>query len=202
MNAGADWITISVDGMNETYEEIRKPLKFSETLQKIIDLNAVKKEAGSNKPVIKIQTVWPAISEKPEEYYNTFSQYVDLIAFNPLIDYLGKDDAIVYEQNFSCPQHYQRLVVGADGLTMMCSNDEENDVIVGDANKESIYDIWHGEKLTGIRKLHKKKGGFMEMSVCRKCYLPRSTEDGEKAVVNGREFIVRNYVNRKQTVGL
>lgn len=201
MEAGIDWITISVDGLNEVYESIRKPLKFKETLQKIIDIKEIKSKHNSHKPVIKVQSVWPAIRANPEAYYNTFNPYVDLMAFNPLIDYLGKDSDIVYEDNFSCPQHYQRLVIGADGLAMMCSNDEENLVIVGDANKESVYEIWHGERLNRVRELHKKRGGFKELDPCRKCYLPRKTEDSERAVVNGREFIVKNYVNRRQEIG-
>lgn len=201
MEAGADWITISVDGMDDVYEGIRRPLKFRETLQKIIAIKETKRSHQSNKPVIKIQSVWPAIRENPEQYYNTFAPLADLIAFNPLIDYLGKDSEIVYDEDFSCPQHYQRLVIGADGLVMMCSNDEENLVAVGDANTESVHDLWHGERLGSIRELHKRKGGFRKLVPCRKCYLPRLTEDTEKAVVNGREFIVKNYVNRRQEIG-
>lgn len=201
MEAGVDWITISVDGIGEVYEGIRKPLKFKETLQKIIDIKRIKDERGVRKPVIKIQSVWPAIKSNPETYYNTFEANVDLIAYNPLIDYLGNDKDIIYEDGFSCPQHYQRLVIGADGLAMMCSNDEDGTVIVGDVNKESIFDIWHGEKLNNIRTIHKKQNGFMEIPVCRRCYLPRATEDGERATVNGREFIIQNYINRGQEVG-
>src|SRR4030042_2221402 len=201
MDAGVDWITISVDGLDEAYEGIRKPLKFKETLQRIIDIKEIKIKHNSHKPVIKVQSVWPAIRDNPEAYYNTFNPYVDLIAFNPLIDYLGKDTDIVYEDNFSWPHHSQRLVIGAAGLVMMCSNDEENLVIVGDANKESVYEIWHGERLNRVRELHKKRGGFKELDPCRKCYLPRKTEDSERAVVNGREFIIKNYINRHQTVG-
>ena len=201
MNAGIDWITISVDGIDGTYEGIRKPLKFNETLQKIKDIKDIKDKAGKHKPVIKIQGVWPSIRENPEKYYNTLYSYSDLIAFNPLIDYLGNDKDIVYIDDFVCPQQYQRLVIGADGLAMMCSNDEENSVVVGDADKQSIYDIWHGEKLNKIRELQKRNNGFMEMPVCKKCYLPRMTEDGENIFINDRKIIIKNYIGRNQNVG-
>lgn len=201
MEAGVDWISISIDGLDNVYEGIRKPLKFKDTLQKIINIKEIKSKHNSHKPVIKVQSVWPAIRDTHEAYYNTFNPYVDLIAFNPLIDYLGKDTDIDYEDNFSCPQHYQRLVIGADGFAMMCSNDEEGTVIVGDANIQSVYDIWHGKILNTIREQQKKRNGFMEIPVCRKCYLPRATEDGERAMVNGREIIIKNYVNRGQEIG-
>jgi radical SAM protein with 4Fe4S-binding SPASM domain len=176
-------------------------LKFQETLQKLKDIKEIKAQAGKHRPVVKVQTIWPAISADPEEYYNTLAPYTDLIAFNPLIDYLGKDTDISYIENFVCPQHYQRLVIGADGLAMMCSNDEENSEFIGDANLETIHQIWHGKKMTAIRELQKKPKGFLEIPVCRKCYLPRTTEDGVQAKINGREFIVRIYVNRAQNVG-
>jgi MoaA/NifB/PqqE/SkfB family radical SAM enzyme len=201
MEAGLDWLTISVDGLNEQYESIRRPLKFKDTLQKIKDFKAIKDHTGSKKPVIKVQTVWPAIKDNPEEFYNTFAPLVDFVAFNPLIDYLSKDENIIYEEYFSCPQLYQRLVIGADGLVMICSNDEDGSVIAGDANKETIYAIWRGERLNKIREIHKQKDGFLSMPVCKKCYLPRLTEDSEISKINGRELIIKNYVNRKQVIG-
>lgn len=201
LKAGADWITISFDGLGDTYESIRKPLKFEKMLKRIRDIKRIKDQHHSHRPVIKVQSVWPAIRENPTAYYETFTPFVDLVAYNPLIDYLGKDRDIVYEDEFSCPQIYQRIVVGSDGLVMMCANDEESAAIVGDARKDSIYAIWHGDELQDIRNLHKKNKGFMKIPVCRKCYLPRKTEDIETSTVNGNTFIIKNYLNRKQTVG-
>jgi len=198
--AGADWITISVDGIGEEYEKVRKPLKFEDTLQKIKDIHAIKLERGWKRPVIKVQGVWPAIRRNPSEYYNTFAPYVDLVAFNPLIDYLRKDDSIVYAENFLCPQLYQRVLIGSDGKALLCSNDEAGKCIVGNAYTESIYDIWHGKRITEIRDLH-MHGKFKENEICTKCYLPRATEESEHAFVNDREIIIKNYVNRVQVIG-
>ena len=199
--AGIDWITISVDGLDEMYESIRKPLKFSGTLQKLQDIKRIKEEQNVHKPAIKVQSLWPAIKENPGKFYNTIAPYVDMISFNPLIDYLGNDDEIVYEDNFSCCQLYQRLVVGADGQVMMCSNDEDGTVIVGNAEREQIHEIWHSSVMRRIRETHRQQDGFLQIPVCARCYLPRLTEDSETAHINGREVIIRNYVNRKQNIG-
>lgn len=201
VDAGIDWITISIDGLDNEYEKIRKPLKFKDILKKVTDISLYKKENNLHKPVIKIQSLWPSIKENPEKFYNTFEPITDLIAFNPLIDYLQKDSNIIFIENFLCPQLYQRLVIGADGLVMMCSNDEENSHIIGNANNESIFNIWHGETLNKVRELHKLKDGFKNLDVCKKCYLPRATESNEIAEVNGRKFEILNYINRVQNVG-
>lgn len=200
VEAGIDWITISADGVGETYERIRKPIKFNDLMANIRAISEYKKEHGLHRPVIKVQGIWPAIRDNVQEYYDTFAPNVDLVAFNPLIDYLGNDTQIEYLENFTCPQQYQRLVIGADGLVMKCSNDEENREIIGNANIETVHQIWHGEKMNAVRKLQKQDRGFMQSAVCRRCYLPRKTDE-EQAEVSGRTFTIKNYVFRIQEIG-
>jgi radical SAM protein with 4Fe4S-binding SPASM domain len=199
--AGLDWLTISVDGTDEEYENIRKPLKFSDTLQKLKYIKQYKDSNKFVKPVIKVQGIWPAIRPNPTRYYETLAPFTDLIAYNPLIDYLRKDSEIVYEENFACPQLYQRLVIGSDGKVMMCSNDEDSEMIIGNAYEQSVYEIWHSKKLNGIRKIHNQRDGFKTMHVCRACYYPRKAVPDERAMVGKREIWIENYVNRKQEVG-
>lgn len=201
IEAEVDWITVSIDGIGESYNAIRKPLKFEDTYAKIKRFCEIKKEMGVHKPAIKIQGIWPAVKQDVENYYNMFEPITDSIAFNPLIDYLDNDTDIVYEEDFSCPQLYQRIIVAADGQVLMCSNDEENMNVIGNLNKENLYDIWHGDKLQTVRELHKKQSGFKEIPVCRKCYLPRATVENEEAIVNGRKIIIKNYVGRSQKIG-
>lgn len=194
--AGADWITISIDGLYDTYEKIRKPLKFEDTLQKLKDIYRVKKEMKLKRPVIKIQSIWPAIRHQEEKYYNLFAPYVDLIAFNPLIDFSKQKEGKSYEENFVCPQLYQRLIIGADGMAMCCANDENGHCIIGNANKETVYHIWHGEKRMKIIKLH-EAGRFQELAICRTCHISAKTEANEFGMVNGRKFPILNYVTRE-----
>jgi len=200
IDLGLDWLTISFDGIGETYEKIRHPLKFDDAVQKIKNYQKIKKEKGVVKPVIKVQTIWPAISKNPKEFYNIFNSITDQIASNPLIDYLGKDEDIIYEENFTCPQLWQRMVIGSNGKVMMCANDEMNSHIVGDVNEDSIYNIWHGKKLNEAREIHKKHMGAKELEVCKNCYLPRKTQR-EKAKLGNRKLNVDNYINRKQSIG-
>jgi radical SAM protein with 4Fe4S-binding SPASM domain len=199
--AGADWITISIDGMGETYNAIRAPLRFEETLEKIRAMKEYKEKRGLKKPVIKIQGVWPAVRENPEAFYNTFEPIVDLVAFNPLIDYLHNDKDIVYEENFSCPQHYQRLVIASNGSAAMCSNDDNVTVVLGNAFEQTIHEIWHGKEMQRVREIHAKKDGFKQIPACAHCYYPRKTVADELATINGRDVRIENYVNRKQTIG-
>lgn len=202
MEAGIDWITISFDGLGEVYEQIRRPAKYERAVEKIANYARIKKEAGRVKPVIKVQSILPAIRDDPKAFYDVFAPITDMVSANPLIDYLQKDNKsiILYEEDFSCPQLYQRLVIGADGLVMMCANDEENEQVAGDANKQTIHEIWHGTELQKARLSHKSHRGVEDYSICAKCYLPRKTELAVLEI-GDREVVAENYINRSQVIG-
>ena len=200
MDAGLDWLTISFDGLGETYERIRQPAKFNESYEKIKGYKCIKDKARSWKPVIKVQTVWPAIKDNAGEYVRAFKPYVDDIAINPLVDYLHRDEDILYVDKFVCPVLYQRLVIGSDGIALLCSNDEFCLYQIGDANKEFLYDIWHGKKITEARQIHKKYEGVKLLESCKHCYLPRKTEPVAE-FFGTRKIIIDKYINRPEQVG-
>ncbi|MBI4060212.1 MAG: SPASM domain-containing protein [Elusimicrobia bacterium] len=202
MELGMDWITISFDGLGATYEKIRHPAKFDRAVEKIVNYAKIKREAGRVKPLIKVQAVLPSIIEGPKAFYDTFAPITDMVSANPLIDYLMNDDStkIYYHADFTCPQLYQRLVIGADGLVMMCSNDEENLHVVGDARTKTIHEMWHGPELTKARASHARHCGTKDYAACAKCYLPRRTEDAV-VMIGERSVIAENYIGRSQVIG-
>ncbi|MDD5069565.1 MAG: radical SAM/SPASM domain-containing protein [Candidatus Omnitrophica bacterium] len=200
VECGMDWLTISFDGLGKTYESIRKPAKFEESYSKIQEFKKIKDKFGSKKPVLRIQTIWPAIKDNPEEFYDKFSPYVEQIVINTLIDYLHKDKDIVYNKNFICPVLWQRLIVGSDGQVLLCSYDEMNKEIVGDLNTQSIKEIWNGKKLNQMRELQRKKDTYKKLEVCKECCLPRKLVE-EKINIRGKIFSIKHYVDRSKQVG-
>lgn len=200
MEAGLDWLTISFDGMGKTYEEIRAPAKFEEAVEKIKAYKRIKDGAGSVKPVIKIQPVWPSIKDCAKEFCNLFEPYVDHIASNPLVDYLRKDTEIEYWENFTCPVLYQRLVIGSDGKILLCSNDEMGMHPLGDANTDSLYAVWHGARMEEARAIHRAHRGVELLEPCKHCYLPRKTLRVLEKM--GDAYIpVEKLINRPDVVG-
>ncbi|MBF0557352.1 MAG: radical SAM protein [Nitrospirae bacterium] len=200
MKAGLDWLTISFDGLGDTYESIRKPAKFADSYGKIKEYKCIKVKAHSLKPVIKVQSVWPAVKDNAQEYLDAFRPYADDIAFNPLVDYLHVDEDIQYLSNFTCPVLYQRLVIGSDGMALLCSNDEFCMHPVGDANIEPLHSIWHGEGMTGARDIHLRHKGVELLGPCGHCYLPRKTQPVVEHI-GDRKIVVDKYINRPDKVG-
>ena len=52
--------------------------------------------------------------------------------------------------------------------------------------------------MTKIRELHKQEKGFLKSEVCRRCYLPRKTQD-DIHTVEGRDIVVKNYTKNVNT---
>lgn len=199
MKSGLDWVTISFDGLGETYEQIRRPAKYERAVEKIANYAKIKKAAGSVKPVVKVQTVLPAIEKDPKAFYDVFGPITDMVSSNPLIDFHQDVSKLPKIENFVCPQIYQRLVIGADGLCMMCMNDTTTTIVIGDANTESLHSIWHGEKMTEIRNIHSKHQGCAKLNPCKQCALPLDTYD-EHIDVGGRTVVAEKYKKGVQKV--
>ena len=147
MEAGLDWLTISVDGVGEEYNKIRAPAKFDDLIEKLKKFKEIK-ERKSFKPVIKVQTIWPSIKDNPDKYFSTFRPLVDQVTCNQLVDYLHEDDPdkIAHAPKFDCHVLYQRLTIGADGKILLCYNDEFDNHILGHIDNDKIGDVWIGEK--------------------------------------------------------
>ncbi|MFC1807225.1 radical SAM/SPASM domain-containing protein [Candidatus Omnitrophota bacterium] len=198
---GFDWLTLSVDGLDSTYESIRKPAKFEELLKKIKSFSELKKQHRSRKPVLRIQSVWPAIKNDPRRFYETFSPYVDSITSNPMIDFLQQDSDVEYDRDYVCPYLYQRVVIAADGKVLLCSFDDYEYHIIGDVKKETIYNIWHGKPMSEARAWFKEKTKkWWENEPCKHCCYPRKKERAGQANMGKRNIEVQKYVNRKDEI--
>lgn len=195
VDIGMDWLTISFDGMGETYERIRKPAKFDEMVAKIGEFKRIKDRLGRAKPVVKVQSVWTYIKDDPEAFYSIFRPIVDEVASNPEIDFGIGEDEVEYIEDFTCPTLWQRLVIGADGGVLMCINDEYGKHKIGDAKEQSIRQIWNGPALQQVRDLHREKRGTQELVPCKTCIYPRKTTK-VKSQVNGRQVDNYDYASK------
>lgn len=53
-----------------------------------------------------------------------------------------------------CPEPFAKLAVNYNGMVSVCCVDWSHGTLVGDANVETIEEIWNGEKLNGFRLRH------------------------------------------------
>ena len=167
IDAGIDWISNSFDGTGKVYEAIRAPAKYDEAIERLKTIQRIKKEKGLTKPVLKVQTVFAAIKDNPQEYYDVMGPIVDEIAVNDTQDHSMKNK----DQNpdYYCPVPWQRLVITWEGKAVQCINDYNERNIIGDLRTQTVAEIWNGPEMEKVRELILKKER-LKMLACSECF--------------------------------
>jgi len=70
---------------------------------------------------------------------------------------------------------------------------------VGNADRSSIHDIWHGPELTRIREIHQRQEGPACLEACNNCYLPLKTAP-ETIRIGDWSVTAQKYTGGKQQV--
>ena len=166
IEAGLDYLTVSVDAVRDNYNELRNPLDFAQTVRNIRELYALKEERGNGFPKVKIQGIYEYFKDDVDEYYETFGTITDNISFNVKHDYelLNVDQ----EDNLYCPYLWQRITVSASGVIPLCISDWDLHLKLGDLKEETIKEVWHGKVMEEYRKIH-VANRRLELKPCQKC---------------------------------
>lgn len=67
-----------------------------------------------------------------------------------------------------CRMLWRNLSVHADGKVSACCHDSEDELIIGDLATESLQEIWRGERLRRLRRIH-LEGRVAELPICHAC---------------------------------
>lgn len=158
---GLDYIKYSVESVDDvTHKEIRgSASSFTKSYKKILQLLEIKAKEGF-KTTIVITMLNLNRASQAEEY--------DLLrkAFDGLdvYIYLKSEDTQWYRKDFHgtesihwsefCKHPWMSMTIKSNGEAAMCMEDFNNEIILGDAGKESLSDIWNGEKYRQFRLDH------------------------------------------------
>ncbi|KPA11755.1 radical SAM protein, partial [Candidatus Magnetomorum sp. HK-1] len=165
ISSGVDWITMSFDGLGKTYEKIRIPLKFEESLSKLKMLRKVRDELKAD-TMLNVQTIWSAIKDNPDEYIKLMKNIVDRVAYNPDMNF--KEVILVPDDYFVCPRLWQRICITSQGNYLKCPSDFQMEEILGNVKNFSVKQAWTILQ-ENQRQLH-LSGRKKESVVCKKCH--------------------------------
>jgi MoaA/NifB/PqqE/SkfB family radical SAM enzyme len=180
IEAGLDKINISVDGMSseQFLEFTGAKVDYKQYVENIRSLYAMK---GKCEIVIKTTGDFLTDEEK-KRFYDTFGDYTDRIFIEnaapcwPEFDVenrLGiKITKGIYDQPIgsvnTCPYIFYQMSVNSDGTVSLCFLDWARKLIIGDAHKQSIKEIWEGQSLFDYQMTH-LRGKRTEIAVCAAC---------------------------------
>ena len=167
VDSGLDQIKVSFDGSTkEEFERIRFPLKFDKIVNNIKELVKIR---NLKKSPMKIKVACCSTSDK-DETMRSLENCVDGFSFGKVHNWTdsGMDHADKSSIRKPCSRVWQTFTVLSNGKAALCCLDYEGQVILGDVNKTSIFEIWHNESYRKIRKLH-KTAQQDRIIICKNC---------------------------------
>jgi len=158
---GLDYIKYSVESADDLrHKEVRGQMSnFTESYRRIVELLNIKAQRSLKTTIvitmINLNKPWQQEEfEKVKEAFKGMDVYV----------YLKSQDQQWYEDNKQktqsihwiefCQFPWSSMTIKSNGQACECVEDFNNEIILGDANQESLVDIWNGEKYRKLRMDH------------------------------------------------
>lgn len=158
---GLGYIKYSIESVDDiSHKKIRgEASNFTESYKKIVKLLEVK-EKKSYKTTIVITMLNLHKNNQEEEYLKLCDFFKELDVYI----YLKSQDQQWYQKKSKgtqsihwiefCQFPWSSMTIKSNGEAAMCVEDFNNEIILGDVRKESLYDIWNGDKYRKFREDH------------------------------------------------
>jgi radical SAM protein with 4Fe4S-binding SPASM domain len=199
-----DWINISLDGIEQVNDNIRLGSKYSVVEKNIKYL--LEKRGSAEKPTVLLNMVETGKTEDQKlEFYREWVHLVDGIELIPSIlsdntwenkDYLLKNVITAPPPAF-CKIPLDTMIISWDGKVTGCCFDSKLEFALGDANKNSIKQIWNGSRFQNLRKAV-VTNTFPVGSPCYRCeFWKVNFEPRDELILDGKARIEYGGTIRK-----
>ncbi len=183
LDSGLDYIKYSIESVNdEEHKQIRgEASNFSESYQKILKVLDYKKEKGLNTTIVITMLDLNRTHQKED-----FDKLLNAFEGLDVYIYLKSEDCQWYRKDFHgtnsihwseiCKHPWMTMTVKSNGEVAMCMEDFNNEIVLGDSNKQTLKEIWDGEAYKKFRYQHLfakdkiKCVGECDMKLMGDCY--------------------------------
>jgi len=192
----ADYISISFDGLREIYERIRYPAKFDSVVENVRYLRQRRDALGLKRPLIRVQSLYSAIKDNPEEYLALWEPIADKVNFiaDQFRASLNLEDYDL-DSNYMCPTPWQRMAIADNGQVLQCKSDYGAGGPMGDLRTQTVYDVWHGPAFRELRRLMQNRER-LKTKPCQTCS-DGALHSVESVTVRDRAIPVRLNMGKK-----
>jgi len=173
-NNGLGYIKYSIESVDDfLHKKIRGDASnFADAYRKILQMLEAKRKYG-----FKTTIVITMLDLKREDQLAEFEKLKKAFEGLDVYIYLKSQDQQWYQNKIPetksihwtefCQFPWSSMTIKSNGEAAMCVEDFNNEIILGDAKVESLYDIWNGEKYKQFRQDHfDLKGGMKCTSKC------------------------------------
>jgi len=135
--------------------------------EKIVKFESIKQFFGVLHPIIVLQHI-KFDGFNCQEYLDKWKDIETIeIGFQEYFDYL-RHPLNLQKSDFQCAFPWQRMLILASGDIYTCCGMPHKRKLLGNIRHDSIKELWHGEKMTYLREVHKEKKSekFIPCAMC------------------------------------
>ncbi|HNX90610.1 MAG TPA: radical SAM/SPASM domain-containing protein [Candidatus Omnitrophota bacterium] len=163
ISSGLDRLTISMDGIGEYYEKIRG-VPYKDLEANIVELIRQRDRAKSGLKIDIDMTITKENEENVDDFKMKWQGIADMVRIHPYVFVGGASERQIHPP---CNEVWRgNLIVLWDGRVVPCCVDYEGELILGDANKESLKEIINGGPM---RTLRRSLTNGRLMPLCSRC---------------------------------
>lgn len=158
---GLDYIKYSIESTDdELHKQVRgKASNFTDSYKQICELLEAKEKYGYE--TVVVITMLDLNRPNQKEDYQKLKEAFDS---KDVYIYMKSEDQQWYRKDFHgtksvhwseiCRHPWMSMTIKSDGSAVMCMEDYDNEIILGNVNEERLYSIWNGDKYRQFRKDH------------------------------------------------
>jgi hypothetical protein len=177
LEAGLDDIFFSVDSpYPEEYERIRIGARFDQVIRNILTFIDLKEDLGLRHVQTRVSMVI-GVEENSSRARSDFQALFQGLGVAEIGFGLKTEMELDYWSlygpipDFVCRDPYHRMFIYWDGLIGPCCGEWERGYLVGDANTQTLSQVWRNDQYKRLREAH-ESGRYHTLSICRKCSVP------------------------------
>lgn len=173
-----DIINFDVQGANKNvYEKITQNLNFEQTVKNVKNFLEMKK---ANDPVIKLTALLGVLSKEELdemiEFWKGEGIKIEIVGTQDRAGNLNEENIKFEEVDttkdiFGCEhdRHLKWFNILFNGDVILCCQDWNREVILGNVKEKSIKEIWNSENYKGVRSKLSSKKKAEDDFLCKKC---------------------------------
>ncbi len=175
-----DVIRISMYGITkDIYDKIHLGLNFGQVQENVQRLIALRKKSKTSKTRIEMYfLLMPENRHQMQEFLKIYEPQAGAVSvWKPHNWGDGRAYRKPLGKKITCNRPFiGPLQVQWDGLVVPCCFDYDSRMVLGDLNKETIHEVFSGEKYNQLRRAH-KEGDFSKFPFCNVCDQLNKRED-------------------------
>ena len=157
VDLGVHMLSISIDGMSpQSFGATRgKAHRYQQVVDNAVAFAELKAKRNAKFPLLRVSFVeQDGNRHEREDFIRFWSDYADMIDVQAFHNF-RQDKG--FDETFECDEPFKRITVWAYGGAGPCCGFPGIVYNVGDFEKRTIHDIWHGPEIERIRQMMRTK---------------------------------------------